>query len=466
MARRWTLGLGGCVLLLAGLLWALSAKDGALELSERTDMMALACAIVGLVGMFATFWRPRGAGEDVVAAVARLGNAVREVGEPQWRQSLGGDLTPIDVTFRFRPQSGARAAVLPAAPALQLAQVVEDFREIRPSRLVITGEPGAGKTVLARKLVMEFNRVRTEQEPVPVMIALADWDEDEPLAEWIARHLERDYGIPRSSAGQVLRARMVLPVLDGLDEMDGSAAPADRRRARTALEALDRYQDGTDAAPLVLTCRTSEYDAFEAEGRHILDSARIEIDPVTPDRAHLFLSRRGAARRPLPWQPVLDRLAAEPTGVLARALSTPWRLTLAATVYEPEGDPGGGCLRLRRARVWRICCLRAMSGRPQRGRPGAMRAMTSIAGSVFSHAPLVRAAVPRRIWHCWNLNAGSRRGRSPRCGGASRRCWSWPAGQLPAWPPWGHPPSGSSWGCSSRSPSRLCQSCSRRRWRL
>ncbi len=123
------------MLLVAGLLWALSAKDGPLELSERTDLMALACGVVTVVGMFATFWRPRGAGEDATAAVAKLTQAVREVGEPQWRQSLGGDLTAIDVTFRFRPQAGARAAVLPAAPALQLARVVLWNRRRLPLRL-------------------------------------------------------------------------------------------------------------------------------------------------------------------------------------------------------------------------------------------------------------------------------------------------------------------------------------------
>ncbi len=340
MTRRWLLGLGGAALVVAGLAWALPAKDGALELSERTDVIAMVCAVVGVVGMAATFWRPPGTDEDLAAAVARLAQEVRAVGEPQWMRSLGGDLTPIDVTFTYWPYADDRAAVLPAAPARQLVKVVEDYREIKPGRLVITGEPGAGKTVLARKFVMEFNRVRTEQEPVPVLIALADWDEDEPLADWITRHVERDYGLPRTSARQVVRARMVLPVLDGLDEMDAADNSADRRRAKTALQALDRYQDGTDAAPLVLTCRTAEYDAFEVDGLRVLDSARIEIDAVTPAQAHRFLSRRGAvARRPGRWQRLLDNLLAEPVGVPARALSTPWRLALAATVYEQDGDP-------------------------------------------------------------------------------------------------------------------------------
>ncbi|MFF4254421.1 NACHT domain-containing protein [Streptomyces sp. NPDC001663] len=329
-----------CVLVAGALVFTLGPAHAPLGVSDRSGLVSMVLALPGLVvAVIALLWARPGSHEGEAAAVARLAREVRAVGEPQWAHSLGGDLTAIDVTFTFRPYGNARAAALPSTPAGQLERVVEDFRAIRPSRLVITGEPGAGKTVLARKLVMELNLARTEQEPVPVMIALADWDEDEPLTDWVVRHLERDYGLSRSSARAVVEARMVLPVLDGLDEMDAAASPADRRRARATLEALDRYQDGTHAAPLVLTCRTEEYDAFETEGRHILDSARIEIDPVTSAQAHRFLSQRGAARRPARWQGVLDKLSAEPTGVLARALSTPWRLTLAATVYEQDGNP-------------------------------------------------------------------------------------------------------------------------------
>ncbi|WP_055564074.1 NACHT domain-containing protein, partial [Streptomyces atriruber] len=209
-----------------------------------------------------------------------------------------------------------------------------------PRRLVITGAAGAGKTVLARKLVMELNQARAEDEPVAVLIALADWDEDELLSDWIVRHLERDFGLPPRSARAVMAGRMVLPVLDGLDEMDLDDVAATESRARGALEALATYQNGTDPAPLVLTCRTRQYDALETDGSHILDAARIEIDPVTPEQAIRFLGQRGAARRPGRWQPVLDELAAAPQGVLATALSTPWRLTLASRVYERDGDPG------------------------------------------------------------------------------------------------------------------------------
>ncbi|MER8045324.1 NACHT domain-containing protein [Streptomyces sp. NPDC094032] len=335
--RRGVIGLGGSVLVVGGVLWALAGRSGALDLSQRTDLMAFACGALGVVGLVATFWRR--ADEDEAAAVARLAREVKAIGEPQWMSSLGGDLKAIDVTFAFRPYAGARAAALPASPAGRLEKVVEDYRGLRPRRLVITGEPGAGKTLLARKFVMELNRVRAADEPVPVLVALADWDTGEPFRAWLTRHLERDYGLPAASARRVVAARMVLPVLDGLDEMDPAGTPAAGSRAGLALEALSRHQDGTEPAPLVLTCRSREYDALEADGVHILDAARIEIDPVTPDRARDFLTLRGA-RRPDRWAPLLDELRDRPTGVPARALSTPWRLTLAAVAYERDGDPG------------------------------------------------------------------------------------------------------------------------------
>ncbi|GEB59957.1 NACHT domain-containing protein [Streptomyces gardneri] len=338
MVPGWLRWAGLLALAVAGVLWALDGEDaaGPMELSERTDLIAMVCAVLGGVAVLATLWRrPE---EAEAEAVARLAREVKAIGEPQWTSSLGGDLKAIDVTFAFRPYAGARAAALPASPAGRLEQVVEDYRGLRPRRMVITGAPGAGKTVLARKFVMELNRVRAESEPVPVLVALADWDAGEPFRDWLTRHLQRDYGLPPASARRVVAARMVLPVLDGLDEMDATGTAPDGSRAARALTALGDFQDGTDPAPLVLTCRSSEYDALEAAGSHILDAARLEIAPVTPERARDFLALRGA-RRPDRWQPLLDDLRDRPSGVLAGALSTPWRLTLAAVAYERDGDP-------------------------------------------------------------------------------------------------------------------------------
>jgi hypothetical protein len=44
---------------------------------------------------------------------------------------------------------------------------------------------------------------------------------------------------------------------------------------------------------------------------------------------------------PARWQPVQDLLLTDPCGPLAQGLSTPWRLTLAAIIYEVR-DPATG----------------------------------------------------------------------------------------------------------------------------
>ncbi|WP_406486040.1 hypothetical protein [Streptomyces phaeochromogenes] len=69
----------------------------------------------------------------------------------------------------------------------------------------------------------------------------------------------------------------------------------------------------------------------------VLDAARINVAPVAAGDALTYLSGRAldAAR----WQPLLDHLATCPGGLLATVLSTPWRLCLAATVYQQDGDP-------------------------------------------------------------------------------------------------------------------------------
>ncbi|MFF8919112.1 hypothetical protein ACF08M_38920 [Streptomyces sp. NPDC015032] len=103
---------------------------------------------------------------------------------------------------------------------------------------------------------------------------------------------------------------MVLPVLDGLDEMDplrpdGTPNP-EASRARAALKKLNEYQDGLEAGPLVLTCRTGHYDALAptpAINSRLIDAARVAIAPVDTHRAIDYLRNRilDTSR----WQPLI-----------------------------------------------------------------------------------------------------------------------------------------------------------------
>ncbi|WP_411097110.1 NACHT domain-containing protein [Streptomyces sp. 020-2-3H-GM] len=327
-----------CVLLALCLTYTLAFGEGAETLADRVALVMMVLAVLTLV---VSLRRGTGAAavEDRAALARRLGQTVASA-ELLSRRVIGGDRVPVRVTFTFRRSAHARSATRPLVPNGTLDGLVADYRAVRPRRLVITGEPGAGKSVLARAFVAEFNRSRTEAEPVPVLLPLGDWGRQELFRDWVVRHLVRDYGSTRAHAAQLTDVGLVLPVLDGLDELDEPGVPLPDSRAQQVLDALTGYQSGLEPAPIVLTCRTDLYDVLEASGRPMLDAARVEIDPVEAQEAVRFLAmRQDAIHRERQWRPVLDELRAHPQGVLARSLSTPWRLVAMATAYEQVNDP-------------------------------------------------------------------------------------------------------------------------------
>lgn len=262
------------------------------------------------------------------------------------RQLLGDDRKLINLTYTLHPVPG-RAATAPRAgrifgdPPASLPNVLNYYRSTQPRRLVITGAAGAGKTVLSLELLLTLTQDRSPNSPVPVRVALAQWDTNQPLTTLLTQRLIEDYDWPPDAAADLVDHDLVLPVLDGLDEMDplradGTPDP-DAPRARAVLEKLNAYyQDGRDAGPLILTCRTAHYDAFDLTTR-LVDAARITIDPVRTDQAIAYL----CARTPDPsrWRPLVEHLRARSRSPLATILSTPWRLCLTATVYYRDGNP-------------------------------------------------------------------------------------------------------------------------------
>ena len=104
-------------------------------------------------------------------------------------------------------------------------------------RLVVLGEPGAGKTMLMVGLVLDLLHPgrRSSGGPVPVLASLASWDPASQTSRLAGATLITDYPAlaaapPPGSAGRnrfeaLLEAGLILPVLDGLDEIPESARP-------------------------------------------------------------------------------------------------------------------------------------------------------------------------------------------------------------------------------------------------
>jgi hypothetical protein len=335
--QLWWALLGIAVLLLGrSLLWVVDTlRTRSLKPQDTASVLSLLVGITGVVLSMAALRRP--AETDPVVIAGRLAARVRNTEGGQWRRLLGGDRIPIDVAFSFET-GGRRAAVPPQRPAGSLERVADDFMATRPRRLVITGPPGAGKTVLAVKLILALLARRGPDDPVPVRFPLSDWDVAVPLERWLSMRLEHDFDLATAEAQCLVEHRLVLPVLDGLDEMDTPSTSCPKR-ATAALQLLAAYQDGADPSPFVLTCRSAFYEQITALGSPAADTARVYLAPVSADQARAFLEDR-CRNQPDRWNPVLRALADCPTGPLGRALSTPWRLTLATTAYAHDGDPG------------------------------------------------------------------------------------------------------------------------------
>ncbi|MFI9379602.1 BTAD domain-containing putative transcriptional regulator [Kutzneria sp. NPDC052558] len=287
------------------------------------------------------------AAQELAAAITRQWTAeaeVRSLNRPEpvplrWSSTEREVAAVASTVLGARPGEGPERLVLSG----DLTDVVAKFRQVPARQLVVLGEPGAGKSVLAILLTLGLLADPPAGEPVPVLLPLASWDpHTEHLHAWLARKLVEEYpGLANTAAyGKDAAMRLVLgnriiPVLDGLDETPPALHTA-------AIDALDRAAAG--GRPLVVTCRSAEYeDAVQRTGAFLTRAAVVEIEPVEPEDALAFLTARrrlGETR----WRPIADRLRRDPTGALAQALRTPLMVDLTRTAYaDPARDPAELC---------------------------------------------------------------------------------------------------------------------------
>ncbi|GAA4616819.1 hypothetical protein GCM10023195_74860 [Actinoallomurus liliacearum] len=322
----------------------------AVDVSNVAGMVIAALALVLSCWQYLEQTRLRTDPEALDRAERELAAKVAEAERRLRLDLLGPENATADLEFvpdliSFRDLDGPSSGTL---------GTVGDFYRGSTGRLLITGSAGAGKTVLTVELIRHLLRAGRKggRTGVPVRIGLAGWDppekgrDEEEFEGWLAARVARTYGMNRRVVAALLRDRRVLPVLDGLDEMDLEArepgAGGVPRRAIRALHLLNRYVGDDGPAPLILTCRTSAYEALRTGEAVLRGATTVVIRPLSTEEIDAYLTRRLADRGPgeeAAWVQLRMELAARPQDTLARTLSTPWRLTLAASVLLAGRDP-------------------------------------------------------------------------------------------------------------------------------
>jgi NACHT domain len=221
-----------------------------------------------------------------------------------------------------------------AGQGSELAGVLE---KVPTRRLIVVGPPGAGKTILMVRLVLDLLACRHSGDPVPVLASLASWNPaDQSLRGWLAAQLIIDHpalaaAAPPSAGGQtrveaLLSAGLILPILDGLDEVSPSFRSAAIARINDSLR---------PGEPLVVTSRTEEFKRAvrPPDGVEVMlrGAAGIQLHPLELEAIGSYLrdasNPAGAAR----WEQVLTGLDAQ--APLAHVLSNPQMAGLARVIY-------------------------------------------------------------------------------------------------------------------------------------
>ncbi|GIE34647.1 hypothetical protein Ait01nite_076920 [Actinoplanes italicus] len=324
---------------------------------ERADKWASVVfgsvsALVACTCLLTWLWRLGSAGTDREAVLAGLAATQREQWTAEQAARRVGEPWPLNVRWAVNAGTEAvmaRWASVRGSAGAGPVEVDGDYAGIAtvldrpdlPKRLVILGEPGAGKSVLAMRLTLQLLDCRGAGDPVAVLLDVAGWNPVQPLDDWIADQLiarDRRFagtvpgpaGESRSLARDLVAGGCLLPVLDGLDELDDELQ-------RAALIGLSGA--ATAGRDFVVTCRTRPYRAAVAACGPIPAAVVVELQPVPPEEAaqHLDDSAAAADRR---WSPVLAELRGQPSTPLTEALSTPLMIWLARTVYRnPDRNP-------------------------------------------------------------------------------------------------------------------------------
>ncbi|NUW44900.1 NACHT domain-containing protein [Nonomuraea rhodomycinica] len=275
--------------------------------------------------------------EVMAERLARLAARVRQVWESEELRQRLLDPRPLPVSWRTLgpPVSDHWRVIHGGDEPIDLDGSLDELYDIvrtrlRAPRLVILGEPGAGKSSLIMRFALAWLARRDDDSPVPVILRLSTREpaDGKRLTTWIYARLRADYGFHES-----VSLDRLLPILDGLDEMP------EPLRTRTLREINATFGA---TSPVILTSRSHEYAAtIDHPDADVLTAAAVvELNPLDAEAIREYLTITTKPARLPRWERVFGELTRAPDSETARGLSTPLALSLARMTYaEGAEDP-------------------------------------------------------------------------------------------------------------------------------
>lgn len=197
----------------------------------------------------------------------------------------------VDVKIGDRPQR-------PLSRETEIIEVFDD--EDVAGRLLILGAPGSGKTTTMLELAAELTRRAEDdpEEPMPVLFNLSSWKDDkQPISEWLVGELNLKYGARKDIGKNWVEGRRLLPMLDGLDELESG-------RQELCVGAINDLLRGECRPGFLVVCsRLEEYELYQS--RLLLNGA-VCLQPLTEVQIEGYLEE---CQRPGLWSTVREDAA-------------------------------------------------------------------------------------------------------------------------------------------------------------
>lgn len=199
--------------------------------------------------------------------------------------------------------------------------ILETYYE-NQRKLLILGEPGAGKTITLLEIAKDLIALAEadETQSIPVVLNLSTWAEDrQPLQVWLEERLFHEYQISKKTSREwIATAFQLTLLLDGLDEVK-------KEYRNNCVQAINNFQ-AEYSGDLIICCRTYHYEILETK---LIVSSSIMLNPLTFEQIDDYLTGKGKKLSGL-------HQAIQHDDTLKIMAQTPLFLSMMSTTYQNQ----------------------------------------------------------------------------------------------------------------------------------